>query len=229
MTRSRIVLHLFVMLVAVSCGGRSKGLYPLGEGEKWTYQATTKSVLGANQNATITITNMPKRELAEKSVTPQKTEANGQTVFSFVGEDSDGVFLLANQTPNSAEPEIVTPPPYLLHKPYEKGTKWEVKSSGQMSTTGEPLTLEATIEGINETVTVPAGTYEGCLKVISRGEQVKKLGSVMGQAKISVEQTSWFCPGVGLVRSINKTNSNNLMAMENAGEFSLQLESHASQ
>jgi hypothetical protein len=63
---------------------RQGALYPLGESEKWTYQATTKSALGANRNITIAITNMPERNLTGRSVTPQKTEANGQTFFSFV-------------------------------------------------------------------------------------------------------------------------------------------------
>jgi hypothetical protein len=205
-------LQLAILVLTVGCSGGGGGLYPLGESETWTYQMTTTSGM-SNRTAKVTVRNMPKRELAGKIVTPQMTEHNGQTFFSFVGEDPNGFFLLASQVPNAAEPVVMESPQYLLHKPYENGTKWEVATVDEASDTGTPVTLQAAIENVDETVTVPAGTFEGCVKVAAQGE------SSRGMVR---EQISWFCPGVGMVKLISK--SRNRSTVE---ESAFQLESHS--
>lgn len=204
----------FVLLLTTGCANQGEELYPLAEERTWTYQLSTESAFGSTKNMALTITNMPERELDGKSVIPQRTEAEGQTFFSFVGSDAEGIFILGNQGPNAAEPEIVTPTAYLLRQPYEQGTTWQYQSSGLGSPGGEVPTLQATIESTEETVTVPAGTFSDCLKVVAKGEQ---RGGFMNQSTIAIEESSWFCPRVGLVRSINKIGN---------GGYSLQLQSY---
>jgi hypothetical protein len=192
------------LLAAAGCGDPGKSLYPLEQSMEWTYQVVSAS---PNRSSKITVVNMPARMLAGRSVTPQKIEVNGQTLFQFMGEDSEGIFVLATQGPNAMEPEIVPSPVYRLHHPYESGTRWEVNSR-----------FHVTIENADETVTVPAGTFESCVKVVTRS-------SLMEKQKIASEQgITWYCPGVGMVKSITKPNSNN---MGESGEL-IQLESYSS-
>jgi hypothetical protein len=156
---------------------------------------------------------MPKRELEGKQVIPQRTEINGQTIFSFVGTDAEGIFILAYQRPDSATPEIVTPIAYLLRHPYKQGTTWQRQSSFLGSSGRDVPILQTTIEGTDETITVPAGTFSDCLKVVARGDQ---RGGSMGQSTTKIEASSWYCPRVGLVKSLSKIGG---------GGFSLQLRS----
>lgn len=217
MIRNLMVLQVFVLLITANCGDR-KSFYPLGENQKWTYQLT--STVGEYQTGAVVVTNMPKRELSGQSVTPRKIEARGQTAFSFVGEDSKGIYVLAQQALSSSEPSINANPPYDLYRPFEKGTKWEYLSR---ISTEDTATIRATIQSDDETVTVPAGTFENCLKVVAQGEKVKNLGDFMQDAKISQDEISWYCPGVGLVKSITKKAS---YEVDKNGEILLQLESY---
>jgi hypothetical protein len=225
MRQHHLLLLLWPLLALLVGCDRSRSLFPLGPGEKWTYQVSSGSTLGTGGQAKVTSTNLPTRELAGRSVTPEKIEINGQTLFVFVGEDSDGVFELAEQAPDATEPALKNPPIYDLHRPYQTGTSWEQRSETQSLSTKVPITLQAVIESANDTVTVPAGTLEGCLKIVAKGDQTKNMGAFMGMAKIHVEETSWYCPGVGLAKLVRKETSNHLMA--GSGEVSMQLESHS--
>lgn len=218
------ILAFMTLIAATGCGAQNKSFYPLDEGEKRTYQINASSRYMGSVHATLTSINMRKRDLAGKPVTPQKMEINGQTFFSFVSEDSDGVLELAEQTPNAAEPEMKSSPRYFLRRPYKEGTKWEVRSETQTLPSKVSITLQALIQSTNETVTVPAGTLEGCLKTMAKGDAIKSIANFMGQVKIHVEEISWFCPGVGLAKSIRQEGTNHLMLGN--GEVSVQLESH---
>jgi hypothetical protein len=223
--RYLLLSPLPLLVLLMGCGDRSRSFSPLSPGEKWTYQVSSGSTIGTGGQGKVTITNLPNRELAGKAVTPEKYEANGQTFFVFVGEDSDGVFDLAEQAPNATEPALKKPPIYLLRRPYQEGTKWEQRSETQTLSTKVPITLQVSIESANDTITVPAGTLEGCLKVVGKGDQTQNMGAFMGRARIHVEETSWYCPGVGLAKTVRKETSNHLMA--GSGEASIQLESHS--
>jgi len=202
MKRKIEIASLSLLLLSIGCADRSEKLYPLAEGRAWTYQIAIESAWGSTNSATFTLTNMPKRKLNGKSVVPQKTDVENQTFFSFVGSDGTGIFILGSQGPKAAEPQILDPVAYLLKKPYEQGTKWQYQSSGVAALeTDTPPTLEATIESTDETVTVPAGTFSHCIKVVGRGE---KRSGYMNRSTVAVEETSWFCPKIGLVRSIGK-------------------------
>ena len=48
---------------------------------------------------------------------------------------------------------------------------------------------KATVLALNETVQVPAGTYQGCLKTLD-----------FSPLDRGVEELKWYCPGVGLVK-----------------------------
>jgi hypothetical protein len=210
-------------LTLIGCGGQARSYFPLDEGETWTYQMSSSSL--PNGHVTITATNLAKRGLSGKSVTPAKIDFNGQTIFSFYGEDSNGVFELAIQTPHNAEPVMRVPPRYFLHRPYSEGTAWDLPYETQtLANAIVPITLRATIQSSNETVTVPAGTFERCLKVMARADAIKYIRGFNSYLRIQVDELSWYCPGVGLAKSITKEAGADL-AIGN-GEISVQLESH---
>jgi len=217
----RFIVATFLLLIG--CGDRGMSFYPLDQSERWTYQLSRSSILGTDGQGRLTVSNMSKRELVGKYVTPQKVETRELTFFTFVGEDSDGIFELAEQSPNATDPKIEKPPKYFLRKPFKEGTRWNFTSVTQALSARLSITLQAVIESADDTVTVPIGTFEACLKVVAKGEQTYYTAGLGGSGKIHVEDTSWYCPGVGLAKSIRKEISNGKMA--ESGEIAIQLES----
>ena len=98
---------------------------------------------------------------------------------------------------------------------------WQTQTTTQLLGDRIKITLESTLETVEETITVPAGTYEKCIRVVSTGSATKNLGPFMGTANITVEEHNWYAPGVGLLKSIRKEQSNHMML--GSGEISLQL------
>jgi hypothetical protein len=67
-----------------------------------------------------------------------------------------------------------------------------------------------TIESVNETLTIPAGAFDGCLKVRCEGRDGCEHGAFMGSARVRVNDTSRCCPGVGLTKSVSKETTINI-------------------
>ena len=95
-----------------------------------------------------------------------------------IGVDAGGVFRhRINHIPMS-------PPACLLRNPIKEGETWKA----EIKLGDEPVSMTAKT-GIHEEVKVPAGTYRAISVAID-----KKEGGT--QARI----TSWFAPGVGIVK-----------------------------
>ncbi len=60
--------------------------------------------------------------------------------------------------------------------------------------------MEVTVASLSETVSVPAGTFGNCLKITRSGSMMKDAGNYVGLTLVNVEETSWYAPGVGLVK-----------------------------
>jgi hypothetical protein len=220
--RSVLFILLVTMLFFISCSKGSDSYYPLKEGITWTYQISM-SRLGSAESQKIVVTNFASRDLKGKKVTPQKLDVNGQTSFSFYAEDESGIFEYASQGPGAPEPEIKVTPTYTLKNPIQVGTTWEDKTKTAFENEKIPYTLKSMIESKDEIVTVPAGTFKGCIKVKGTGSAEKNTG-LFGIAKIKVEHYDWYAPGIGMIKSIVKESSNNIAAGY-GGEATLQLES----
>ena len=69
------------------------------------------------------------------------------------------------------------------------------------------MTVE--ILSFQDIVNVPAGQFDNCMKVVMTGSSYKDAGNYVGLTLVSVEQTNWYAPGVGLVKMerLEKTQS----------------------
>jgi hypothetical protein len=215
---------ILLLLVGAGCASQDKSLYPLKEGEKWKYQLSAQPAGGGNATMQLIITNMPKREVEGISVTPQKLEINGSTSFAFIKEDSTGVIEVANQGSSAVEPEIINPPKYYLHLPIKKGEHWERQSQTVLFDRNVSFKVDLTVQETQETVTTPAGTFQDCVKVAGKGKASNALSELFGKTDVSIEETTWYCPGVGVVRQLTKETAKS--RFHGGGEISLQLESH---
>lgn len=165
----------------------------------WEYQRVR-----SGEVVKIIVTNFAPRELKGKKVTPQRWQAgNSSGSFDFIAEDRDGIYEFAHQKPEDVEPKIYKSPNYWIKYPIQVGTAWDKITETSLLSDDVIVTLNYNIESIDEVVTVPAGTFEGCVKVKGVGATQKDLGDSK-VANINVEYYSWFAPGVGLIKWILK-------------------------
>jgi len=216
------ILPAVILMFFVSCNSTDNSYYPLKENLEWNYLVSNNSsIIGEEGSLKMTVTNMPKREMNGKTVTPQKVTVNGIILFNFYVEDQSGIYSIAQQTFNSPEP-VITKPDYLLHFPIEIGSTYEEKGKTQALTTNIPIKVLFKVESNKETVTVPAGTFENCLKIRGVGDSIQNHG-ILGKAKIHAEYLFWYAPGIGLIKAVITEKSNHLMS--GGGSLTTQLES----
>ncbi len=105
---------------------------------------------------------------------------------------SQGGWMLAS------EPRLLLPLP-----PFE-GRTWQDRRSDQHPPQGlvRELTSTTRIEGLNEVLTVPAGTYAQCMKVV---ETILQMDTRGGQRQVwHVTTTTWRAPLVGPIRTVRE-------------------------
>jgi hypothetical protein len=183
------VTLIFFLLSGASCFGEpAESYYPLKEGMTWVYGISSNKP-GVKK---ITVTNLAPRELQGKSVTPRKWEVGGGVRYYFIAKDDAGVYRYAEQRGDTGEPRIITPKVYYLKNPVDNGTNWDISTKmGE-----DELKVNITVESIRETVQVPAGKYQECVKLKHEGKMEAKEGA------LSLTAYEWYAPGVGLVKSM---------------------------
>ncbi len=218
----------------LGCGGGSDAWIPLTEGATWEHEMTVVGQYGEANTGIVRSTNMARRVLGDVSTTPQRIEylfggSAAQTEFSFTAESDEGVYTLARQSADDPEPKIESPPRYELKYPVEVGTAWEVAGQSSLLThSGEHFSMRIAyqIETIDQVETVPAGTFENCVKVTAQGTGSANMGimALNSDATVTVETQAWYCRGVGLTRMIHSERSNHLLV--GSAKLSLLLRSY---
>ncbi|MBW6458458.1 MAG: hypothetical protein K0B52_04765 [FCB group bacterium] len=202
--RSIISVMICVLGILISaCGVKPADYYPLQEGYVWTYNLGDASKLR-------TVENFAVRAIDKKKVIPQKVDERGRTSFSFVVQEKNGVFEYAVQPAGSTAPRVLDTPRCILKYPVRGGTTWQEEASLGVLLESVPYTMTYTIEKKKETLTVPAGTFENCIKVSGSG-LVEKDRGVLGALKVMVSHEIWYAPKVGMVRSIRKESGNHVL------------------
>lgn len=171
--------------------------FPPGQGNTWTYveedeELTVRAVSGTEQ-------------------------VNGVNALKIIDEDgdynlwtnSDGLLFHkiynADDVPGCGWSQLIFNPPIKVSDPVvsvgstsaSTSTLFYTDCSGSSATS--PISYEITIEGV-EDVTVPAGTFNDCLKV-------RFVLTMNGGADIN-EDTSWLAKGLGTVKSISISRQN---------------------
>lgn len=222
----RFLTFLFFGAAISSAWGQAPEYYPLKPGTKKYFQVViNQTTVVAGQTMTLTVYSRNEEEVAGPSKvndkpavlvrTSRRDSVSGRPmedaklayrVESFYQTRPQGVFLLANfnlpsdstQKPDSARYE---PPLQVLKLPADSGAAWSV---GTMRMQGIAVGLNAQVVG-RENVETPAGAFKNCLKTKSNSTSVS--GALQSSQRLSMTvsggdftSTSWYAPGVGLVK-----------------------------
>lgn len=190
--------------------------YPLQAGATWEYQIQRKGMFGDSGNISIFMKAMKPRQLAGKQVTP--IQINDSDI-DFMVVDGTGVYELGEQKMNDIEPTVHRQPAYSIKYPLQVGTTWQdMTDTVLLEQRVEDIPVTARIEAVDDIVTVPAGTFEGCIRVKYTAKVTadmdKREGTgmkIFGKANIEIEDYQWYAPNVGFIKQVRKESSNHLM------------------
>lgn len=209
MIKTRLVrFFIFVtVLVCSSCSDINNSYFPLAKGYKWQYDVALITRDGLS-NQKYMFNSLGKGQLDGKPVFIRES-IDG--TLSYYSSTEGGTHYLGNIDSQSLNAEFNEYKQIILPDNLTVGTKWEDETTTKLlQKTGPPqktlfkiianVPLEAKVESLNETVIVPAGKFENCLKISMSGSVYKDAGNYVGLTVVSVEQSNWYAPGVGLVK-----------------------------
>ncbi len=191
--------------------------YPLKQGMTWKYKATSEFpslLLGKQKLTKILIkTNLAPQKLKGRKVIPQKTSESGKAIlFDFIAEDGTGIYKYASQSSEDVEPKINITPYYSIKHPVQVGNMWKQRIKNLSLIEGISPALKSVIESIDETVNIPSGVFDRCMKIKSTNTaKVKnaklKLDNItwtLSNTTVKVEEYRWYAPDVGLIKYVEK-------------------------
>lgn len=147
------------------------------------------------------------------------------------------IAFIGNATGNEAALDA-TGAQTILKRPYEVGMQWDGGISeiqllpqvdcGQCNNSAptkpltQPVRLHYRIEAMDQTVTVPAGTFSACIHVRGVAKVTADGGHAVGVINVEATSEDWYAPGVGLVKSVRHESSDNPLV--GSGTYTLELE-----
>ncbi|MDY6790417.1 MAG: CsgG/HfaB family protein [Thermodesulfobacteriota bacterium] len=130
-----------------------------------------------------------------------------QTLYYFKGED--GIYWAGQKVLSSGTGTIYTcsPPPLSFPFKFSKGRSWKDVFINKVDQNGKPLaasqaTLSSKIIGVEE-VEVSAGKFKAFVVEVTFASKAKP-GYKYGTDS-HTEYTCWFAPGVGIVKTVSRT------------------------
>ncbi len=208
-----------------------KGAVPLAVGNRWEYSVTQTGVMSVSEgdksrSAQMSTTGTcveevtgvkerrPNGDVVYVDVLTTKMEkginaaASESTVESLLMRSKDGIYILGSKSSGmdgllSNQWVNYNPPLAMYGSGLKTGKKWKIGTVREGKLT---MPMYAQVAGI-ESITVPAGTFDDCLKIHITCNKVRgTMGSGSDTAEITDGKsitTIWIAPGVGVVKEDN--------------------------
>jgi hypothetical protein len=206
-------LSLLLLALLAGCGarqGNGDSWFPLTPGASWNYAVETESD-GATQKSEQTITVLDERSYDGKPLFIRRSEtADNIGVEYWLRETPEGIVRIAQRIDLQEQAVLDEKPRTVLKLPLAQGATWRVPTVAYTMMKklefprelkyGRGMLMSYTVEAMDEAVTVPAGSYAHCARIVGRAEMTLFVDPVRGFSKIPVTSTEWYCRGVGLVK-----------------------------
>lgn len=210
-------LFLTTCLVLQSCESKISDTpyFPLEEGLKWEYQISQKLSGGsAVVKRPFTLENLGRSKIknGKEIYDAYLRQTSDGNVYYFVSDNS-GMHRVAKRTVVEFAPRFdevirkVLPSQQML----DIGQLWNVDTSlyvmhsrpdynNDLSDKRPSMVFE--VESLDDTVDVPAGRFENCIRVEGYASVTLYADARIGYIKVPILQTEWYAPNVGLVKMI---------------------------
>ncbi|HVA84195.1 MAG TPA: hypothetical protein VNF28_04790 [Candidatus Binataceae bacterium] len=217
-------------MAASGCTRARTGLvqyFPLKPGMAWTFRFSGAS--GATGE--LTTTNQAPRKVFGFTAVPQQNAGGDKTYTEFYADDGAGIRHVAIDESEGLQSRL-SDHSYVIKLPIAAGTSWR-----EIDRTFDGTVYDATtrIESVSDNVSVPAGTFSGCIRIRSIGSASAAKGSARAPGaraglrlaadddEVIVEDYYWLAPGVGPVKATHQ-ESRGEGPMAQSIDFTLELE-----
>lgn len=208
---------LLLLLTACSPHAEPDDPFPLTAGLAWRYQVATATREGY-RSETLRIESRGRQVLDGREVWVRHTSDGSEY---YLEADAQGIRRLAQRNVLQAQPEFDQPEIAVLPRPWTVGTRWVaptrpyllkrlqpfVEDLGQEM----PVRLQFAIEADDDSVDVPAGRFQHCLRAHGEGSVYLLADPKIGPVDVPILQTEWYCRGVGLVKLERREELNSEM------------------
>ncbi|MEQ8232632.1 MAG: hypothetical protein RLW61_12965 [Gammaproteobacteria bacterium] len=204
--RSACALAL-ALLAACGDGGKAgTELFPLEEGLAWRYAVATTTRQGTSRDIHEVVS------LGGRAVDGSRhyvRRTAGGTDYHFTVDD-EGVWRVGKRLVVELAPQPDVPRRLVLPREPRVGAQWQntthpyvlrrLVHDGVDMRRAYVVPMNYTIEAVDETVSVPAGEFTGCVRVVGQAELQMYVDGPTGMRSIPLVTEEWYAPGVGLVR-----------------------------
>ena len=226
----RALISVFISIPIIfssGCTEKDRSIYfPLAKKMQWQY-LTTMVYTRRSVESKLILENIGSKIIEGKTVFT-KLHHNGQKTYFFQTEDA----ILRNaEEPAISNEDADKESHFVIPTNLKEGKQWQLNSRPyvmeraieyevalQNSTPAlklsRPLKMNFKLLSLDEEVNVPAGRFNQCAKIQGKGICYMSAigGNFSGQIEINVEHTDWYCPGIGLTKTIrSEVNSNNMI------------------
>lgn len=214
--RRKTYSSLILILLSACSSEQNTSYFPLEEGWQWRYQVTKTTRDGVRQQKYIYI-GLADRIIEGQTMAVRKS-ADG-SIF-YYHESEEGLLYLGKEIQSGIERKFHRDEHLVLRYPLEKGSQWQDTTQTRLLVkTGPPqktefkieaeISLDVSVDAIDDTISVPAGIIPHCIKIIKQGAEFKDAGNYIGRTIVRVKETSWYAPGIGLVKSVREETTEN--------------------
>lgn len=200
-------------LLAAGCSREPSGdsYFPLDIGARWQYDVAsdingilTRETYIASVDRTIDYA-------GGDQVWVRRVEAPGNIGIEYwLRKDKVGIARIAKRTDVEEQAKLDSNARTVLKLPVAAGASWMVPTEpfviapktdlGQREVKMPKVLMTYTIEAVDETVTVPAGTFKNCARAVGVGNLPLYIDAVQGFTDVPITNREWYCKGVGLVK-----------------------------
>ena len=205
-----------ILILVIGCSEKEYQYFPLSDGKIWNYSIVINP--GVEDKLVYKKTNFT----LEKQTILGREKKNKKQVYPIIREDNSIYYYAKNKNGITREGmqqrgdfpiKYEKDKKYVLKFPLKLGTEWQSVSKTYLilrryayfdyrATTN--FDLKYKIDSLDESIKVPAGKFDNCIKIIGNGKTTFIGDREIGTIKILVSTIDWYAPNVGLVKSIRK-------------------------
>jgi hypothetical protein len=214
------------LCLLTGCSRAPDNYYPLAGGKYWRYVMTYHTMDG-NYKGIYAVENLGRKKENDHDIYVRRLLGG---TSDFLRINDQGIHLTGREKTDGRRSDLDH---HIFLFPLVVGREWQDTTiSRALIKTGPPQKTEfhistqvpvtVRIESMTDTVSVPAGAFVECMRILIKGNEFTDAGNYVGLTIVNIEETDWYAPGVGLVKSIRKESTAS-KALDR-GEITLELE-----
>ncbi|MGH8120941.1 MAG: hypothetical protein ACRESK_10045 [Gammaproteobacteria bacterium] len=227
----RMLVAIWSLCLLAACNRSPDYYFPLSGGKYWRY-VLTYHTLDGNFKGIYAVENLGRRKDNDNDIYVRRL-VDGSSRYLLL--DDTGIRTMANEKTSGIQTQRVDLDHYIFRFPLAVGQEWQDTTiSRALVKTGPPQKTEfhinavipvlVRIDSLTDTVTVPAGIFPDCMRITRKGNTYANAGNYVGLTIVAIEETDWYAPGVGLVKSLRKESTTSKVL--DKGEITLELEAY---